>query len=255
LKVLGYLEGILSALETGDSAGDPLLGKLMSTLGKYREKYTAHFADPLNTDRTPRAALFFAALYHDVEKPATKSVDEAGRIRFFDHDVQGAATASKRGHAFNLSNDEIERIKKIIFNHMRFHYFTSQWLEKKQDPSRKAIYRFFRDAGKAGVDLVLLGLADLRGTRDDMLTDEYWSGALHLAGILLENYFERPEETVSPPRLVDGYDLMKELNLEPGRTLGQLLEAIREAQAMGEIQTREQAFDFARRELTRMETS
>ncbi|HUG34190.1 MAG TPA: DUF5678 domain-containing protein [Anaerolineales bacterium] len=255
LKVLGYLEGILAALETGESAGDPFLARLLLALGKYRDQVAAHLADPLNTDRTPRAVLFFAALYHDVEKPASKSMDEAGRIRFFDHDVQGTATASKRGHAFNLSNDEIERIKKIIFNHMRVHFFTSQWIEKKLEPSRKAIYRFFRDAGEAGVDLILLGLADLRGTRDHMLTEEHWSAALHVAGIFLENYYEKREETVSPPRLVDGHDLMKELNLEPGRTLGQLLEAIREAQAIGEVNTRGQAFEFARRELNRIETA
>lgn len=255
LKVLGYLEGILAALETGESAGDPFLARLLIALGKYRDRVAAHLADPLNTDRTPRAVLFFAALYHDVEKPASKSLDVAGRIRFFDHDVQGTATASKRGHAFNLSNEEIERIKKIIFNHMRVHFFISQWIEKKLEPSRKAIYRFFRDAGEAGVDLILLGLADLRGTRDHTLTEEHWSAALHVAGIFLENYYEKREETVSPPRLVDGHDLMKELNLEPGRTLGQLLEAIREAQAIGEVNTRGQAFEFARRELNRIETA
>ena len=255
LKVLGYLDGILAALDKGGITDDLFLAKLNSSLGKYRDRIAAHFGDSLNTDRTPRAALFFAALYHDVEKPATRSLDEAGRIRFFDHDVRGAQTAAKRGHAFNLSNDEIERIKKIIFNHMRFHFFTSQWIEKKQEPSRKAIYRFFRDAGEAGVDLIVLGLADLRGTRDDTLTAEPWLAALHVAEILLENYYEKREETISPPRLVDGHDLMKELHLEPGRTLGQLLEAIREAQAVGEVKTREQAFEFARRELERTEPS
>jgi putative nucleotidyltransferase with HDIG domain len=77
-------------------------------IGRFREQFAAHFSESLNTDRSVRAALFFAALYHDVEKPVTRSVDEAGRIRFFDHDVKGAEVASKRGHAFNLSNDEID---------------------------------------------------------------------------------------------------------------------------------------------------
>jgi hypothetical protein len=189
--------------------------------------------------------LFFAALYHDVEKPATRSVDETGRIRFFDHDVQGAQVASTRGHAFNLSNDEIGRIRKIIFNHMRFHFFTGLWIEKQQAPSRKAIYRFFRDSGEAGTDLILLGLADLRATHDHTLTEDRWAAALRIAGIFLENYMEKREEIVSPPRLLDGNDLITELGLEPGRIIGQLLEAIREAQAMGEVATREQAVQFA----------
>ena len=148
-----------------------------------------------------RALLFFAALYHDVSKPATKSIDETGRIRFFDHDQLGAKVAVERAHALNLSNYEIERLRIIIENHMRFHFFTSRMEGEKKDPSRKSIYRFFRDAGEGGVDLVLLGLADLRGTRAHTLTQENWSAALDVARILLENYWEKPQETVAPPRL------------------------------------------------------
>jgi len=170
LKVLGHLEAILAALESESGGDDPFLNALVSAVGKYRERFASHFTDSLNTDRSVRAALFLAALYHDVEKPATKTVEYTGRIRFFDHDVQGAKVASMRGHKFNLSNDEIQRVKKIIFNHMRFHFFTMQLEEKKKEPTRKSIYRFFRDAGEAGVDLILLGLADLRGTRDHTQT-------------------------------------------------------------------------------------
>jgi hypothetical protein len=119
-------------------------------------------------------------------------------------------------------------------------------LNDKQEPSRKSIYRFYRESGEAGVDLVLLGLADLRGTQGPMLTQTTWAAALDVARILLENYWERPEETVAPPRLLDGNDLMKELNLQPGRIIGQLLEAIREGQATGKIGTREEAFALAR---------
>jgi len=248
LSVLKHLEGILSVLTLGYSADDTndlLTGLLTLRIGRFREQFAAHFDESLNTDRSVRAALFFAALYHDVEKPATRSVDEAGRIRFFDHDVRGADVASKRGHAFNLSNDEVERIRTIIKNHMRFHFFTSRLEGDKREPSRKAIYRFFKDSGKAGIDLVLLGLADLRGTYGHTLTQEHWTIALDVARILLENYFERPEDTISPPRLLDGNELMKELNLEPGRIIGQLLEAIREGQATGKISNRGEALEFA----------
>jgi poly(A) polymerase len=154
-----------------------------------------------------------------------------------------------------LSNDEIERIRTVIKNHMRFHSFTGRLEGNKQGPSRKAIYRFFRDAGKAGIDLVLLGLADLRGTRGHALTQETWTAALDIARILLENYWEKPEETISPPRLLDGNDLMKALSLEPGPIVGQLLEAIREGQATGKIKVREQALEFAREELKRTEST
>ncbi len=129
---------------------------------------------------------------------------------------------------------------------MRIHFFGNRLLTEKQTPSRKAIYRFFRDTGKAGIDLILLGLADLRGTSANELTLETWTAYLDVARILLENYWERPEEVVAPPRLLDGHELMKELNLTPGPIIGQLLETIRENQAAGKIENREQALSFAR---------
>jgi hypothetical protein len=138
---------------------------------------------------------------------------------------------------------------------MRFHFFTSRLEGEQRAPSRKAIYRFFRDSGKAGVDLVLLGLADLRGTLGPALTQGTWAAALDVARILLENYWERPQETVAPPRLLNGHELMSELGLEPGRIVGQLLEEIREGQATGKVETREQALEFAREHLRKTENT
>jgi hypothetical protein len=182
-------------------------------------------------------------------------VESGWRIRFFDHDVKGAEVVEERVRAFNLSNDEVVRIKLMIQHHMRFHFFTSRLEGENKEPSRKAIYRFFRDAGKAGVDLVLLGLADLRGTQGSTLKQETWTAALDVARILLENYWEKPQETVAPPRLLNGNELMAELGLQPGRIVGQLLEAIREGQATGRIENREQALDFAREQLRNSETA
>jgi putative nucleotidyltransferase with HDIG domain len=258
LSVLGHLENILAALAPGynaDDTNDLFTGLLTLRIGRFREQFAKHLAESLNTDRSMRAALFFAALYHDVRKPATRTMEPGGRIRFFDHDVKGAEAAEERGRAFNLSNDEVERIKLIVQHHMRFHFFTSRLEGEEKEPSRKAIYRFFRDSGKAGVDLVLLGLADLRGTRGPALTQETWTAALDVARILLENYWEKPQETVAPPRLLNGHELMSELGLEPGRMVGQLLEAIREGQATGKVETREQALEFAREHLRKTENT
>jgi len=258
LSVLGHLGGIVAALAPGynaDETNDLFTGLLTLRIGRFRKQFAEHFAESLNTDRSVRSALFFAALYHDIEKPATKSIEVSGRIRFFDHDIQGAAVVEERARSFNLSNDEVQRIRAIVQHHMRFHFFTNRLESEKQEPSRKAIYRFFRDTGKAGVDLILLGLADLRGTQGSTLSQKTWTAALDIARILLENYWEKPQETVTPPRLVDGNDLMSELGLEPGRVIGQLLEAIREGQAMGKITNREQALDIARVYLKNLENS
>src|SRR6266508_3214246 len=154
LSVLGHLENILAALApayNADNTNDLFTGLLTLRIGRFREQFAEHFAESLNTDRSVRAALFFAALYHDVEKPSTKSVDQAGQSHFYGHDAKGAETAAKRARAFNLSNDEVERIHKIIFHHMRFLSFTMRMEQENDGPSRKAVYRFFRDTGEAGV--------------------------------------------------------------------------------------------------------
>ena len=101
-------------------------------------------------------------------------------------------------------------------------------------------------AGEAGVDLILLGLADLKGTRGPNLTQETWTAAIDVARIFLENFWEKPEETVAPLRLVDGHDIIKEYNIPEGPVIGKLLEAIREAQATGKVITREEAISFGR---------
>lgn len=256
LSALGYLEVILATLtsrDTTDDSQDVFSERLRLILGQFFEQFTKHFAESLNADRSVRAALFFAALYHDNQKPATKTVEYTGRIRFFDHDVRGAVVAEERGRVLHLSNDEVERIGLIVRHHMRFHFFTSRLEGEKKEPSRKAIYRFFRDSGEAGVDLVLLGLADVRGTQGPALTLETWTAALEIARILLENYWEKPQEVIDPPRLLNGNELMSELGLEQGRVVGQLLEAIREGQATGNIQNREQALEFARDYLKKSE--
>jgi tRNA nucleotidyltransferase/poly(A) polymerase len=258
LSVLGHLETILAALApayNADDTNDLFTGLLTLRIGRFRDQFTGHFATSLNTDRSVRAALFFAALYHDVQKPATRTVELGERIRFFDHDVRGAEVVAERGRAFNLSNDELERIKLIVHHHMRFHFFTSRLEGEKKGPSRKAIYRFFRDAGEAGVDLVLLGLADLRGTQGSGLRQETWTAALDVARILLENYWEKPQEAVAPPRLLNGNELMSALGLQPGRIVGQLLEEIREGQATGKVESREQALALAQDYLKKSEIS
>lgn len=197
LAVLDHLDQIISGLRVGydaEKTNDMFTGLLGLRLGRYREQIAKHFVDTLNVDRSHRSLLFFTALYHDVCKPQTKTINKSGRIRFFDHDMQGAEVAADRARAFNLSNDEIERIHIIIKNHMRIHFFTDRMVTDKQTPSRKAIYRFFRDSGKAGIDLILLALADLRATRANELTIETWTAYLDVARILLENYWERPKK-------------------------------------------------------------
>lgn len=247
LSIIKYLEEILNTLvgaEKPISKPDTYIELLDSRLGPYRSQFTAHFATFLNADRSLRALLIFAALYHDVAKPICKTTDENARVHFRGHDKQGAEIAAERANALHLSNDEIKRLQLIINHHMHVKFHSIR-LEKEGKPlSRKAIYRFFRDTGVAGVDLMLLGLADTRATYGNKLYEDIWSATLDTCKTFLENYWDKPNETVSPPRLVDGNEVIIEYDLKPGPRVGELLEAIREAQAIGEIKTRAEAIAF-----------
>jgi len=246
LAVAGRLEMVLAALAPiydPETASDLFNGLMVLQLGRFRQQLGEVLAAPLTADRTQRSLLFLSALYHDVGKPQAGKLDEEGRLRFWDHDQQGAEVAAARGRLLALSNDEIQRLEVVIRNHMRILFHTNRLVKAGKSPSRRAVYRFYRDTGAAGVDVCLLALADLRATYEETLTQETWAACLEVVRILLENWFEKPAEAVAPPPLLDGDDLMRELNLPPGRHIGDLLELIREAQAMGEVSTAGQALE------------
>jgi hypothetical protein len=117
-------------------------------------------------------------------------------------------------------------------------------------PSARAIYKYFRDTGAAGVEIVLLSLADyLAKFGGSPPPQEEWAGHLAACARLLEAYFEKHAAQVAPPALLNGDDLMREFGLTPGPALGALLEAVREAQAAGEVTDRPSALEFVRRNL------
>ena len=249
LSVLNHLEELLVALAPAynpAAAEDLLNGLLVLRIGRYRQQIGEALSVHITADRSLRSLLFMAALYHDVAKPQSKKVDEAGQWHFWEHDQQGAEILERRARALALSNDEILRLGIIVRNHMRIHFHTNRLVRDGKPPSRRAIYRFFRDTGQAGVDVCILTLADLRATYEQTLPQETWAAALDIVRTLLEAWYEKKEEQVNPPILLDGNDIMQELALQPGPLIGKLLEAVREAQAVGDVSTREQAMDLAR---------
>ncbi len=252
LAVVKYLESTLAALDRKydpEAAGDWHNGLLVLRLGRYREELAQHLAAELIPGRSLRSLLFLAAVYHDAAKPAAKTMGEDGLLRFYGHDEMGAEVAARRARALMLSNDEVDRLENIVRGHMRIHFFTNRLLSEGQPPSRRAVYRFFRQNREAGVDICLLTLADLRATYEQTLPQKTWTACLDVVRMLLEAWYEKREEAVSPPALLDGNELMKELDLKPGPQVGRLIEAIREAQAAGEVSSREEALSLARKRL------
>lgn len=247
LAVVKHLDELLTLLGNEfdpDDAGNLTKSVAVLQLGRFRQKINSHLKTFLNPERTLPSLLLLAALYHDAGKPATAQVEEqGGRIRNFGHEELGARWMEARGRALYLSNEEIERLVVVVRHHMRIHLLA----QPGTPPSRRAIYRFFKDTGEAGIDICLFSLADLLGTYAHTLPVEIWNGELEIIRTLMEAWWEKPGETVRPLPLVNGKDLMTELKLSPGPLIGRLLEAIREAQAAGQIQTREEALELAAR--------
>jgi putative nucleotidyltransferase with HDIG domain len=240
LDVLRNLEALLKALDIihdPDQAGSLMMGLVALRLGRYREQLQAHLNTIYTPERTLRALLYLAALYHDVGKPQTRTEDGNGRIRFIEHERVGASLADARAQALPLSNEEADRIKTIVNHHLRPILLSNE----EQPPSRRAVYRFFRDCGAAGVDICLVSMADVLATYGAALPQATWERHLDTVRVLLEGWWEYPEERIFPPQLLDGHDIIKELNLQPGALIGQLLEMVREAQAEGRVGDRDSA--------------
>jgi putative nucleotidyltransferase with HDIG domain len=246
LDILQKLDTVIDVLgpeHDPEAAAGFHMGLMVLRLGRFRDHFYAHLKAALNPNRSHRSLLFMAALYHDAGKPMTKSVDADGRIHFYEHEDVGAKLVSSRARRLHLSNAEVERLHTIVKHHMR-----PLWLAQTGNPpSDRAIYRFFRDTREAGVDICLLSLADTLATYGPTLPQDTWANHLEVIRSLLEAWWEKPGESVSPPPLLTGHDLIEKLGMKPGPKIGEILEAVREAQVANKVHTRSDALRFAKK--------
>jgi poly(A) polymerase len=215
-------------------------------LEPFADELHAHLDRIVAEGRTRLTLLKLAALLHDTGKPSARSVEQDGRIRFFGHERNGAQIAVEVMRRLRFSAKETQLVGTMVQHHMR-----PGWLLQSAPVTRRAVYRFFRDTGDAGVEVILLALADQLATRGQILDRDHWRDYLILAAGMLDHYFRRPSESVSPPTLISGSEVMAVLGLSPGPRIGELLEAVREAQAEGTVRTEEDAMAFLRSEAKR----
>jgi poly(A) polymerase len=132
-------------------------------------------------------------------------------------------------------------VSMMVEHHLR----PGQLARESELPTPRAIYRYFRDTDEVGIDTIFLNLADHLAARGPMMEFESWREHAEAMTFVLEERFSE-ESVVSPPKLISGHDLIDNFGMTPGPRVGELLEAVREAQAAGEIVTREEALDFVR---------
>jgi poly(A) polymerase len=206
-----------------------------------------YFEEEIGGGMNRGSLLKLAALLHDVAKPQTKTVEQNGRARFLGHTKEGARIAGYILQRLRFSTREIRMIQKMIENHLRLWQMSNEGLL----PTRRAIYRYFRDTGDVSTDIAFLTLADYLATYGPNLDLKDWKQCTQLIEYVLSQR-DKEESIVAPPKLIDGHDLINIFNMEPGRQIGELLEMVREAQASGEITIREDALTFVQAQLARV---
>jgi len=247
LAVVDRLAAIVHLLSepSAAEAANAQLGLIAFALARYRSQLAEHVAGQWAGQRAHRALLVLAGFLHDIGKPESarsRASRDPDSPAFPRHEQIGAAIAERRAVALRLSNEETARLTAIVRHHMR-----PLWLFGSGPVSKRAVHRFWRDTGPAGIDVCLLAMADYLATYGLTLDTRDWAHYLDHIRRLLEGYFDHYDTEVAPPALVTGRDLLHHLHLEPGPLVGEMIEKITEAQVEGHVTNKEEALDWARR--------
>ena len=182
----------------------------------------------------------FGGLMHDIGKPKTLRIEE-GKIKFHGHEREGSNMLEEVAGRLRLSNVEIAVLKRMIAFHLRPGYLADNPIL-----TRRAKFRFFRDTAAEAVSVLLISLADQRATKGALTTQESRRRHESVVRRLIKEYFTKEKEK-EPIRLINGDDLISRFKLEPSPLIGKILSEIEEAQAIGKIKTKKQAFEIALR--------
>ena len=161
--------------------------------------------------KTQDPIVRIATLLHDIGKPQTFKKLESGTITFYNHETVGARMIKHISQRLRFSKKQSDKLWKLV----RYHQFTVD--ENQTDTS---IRRFIRKVTPEYVEDML----DLR------VGDRLGGGATETSW-RLEEFKKRLVEVQKQPfsindLKVDGNDVMKELKIKPGPTVGQILKNI-----------------------------
>lgn len=171
--------------------------------------------------------LRFAALVHDIAKPNTRKIDPKKGYTFHGHDAIGERMLNKVGKRMKLSNSLKEYLKKLTLLHLR------PIALAKKEISDSAIRRLMVAAGDDVSDLLTLCRADIT-TKNPNKIKKYLSNFERVESKMSDvSERDKMKAFQSPVR---GKEIMKILNLEPGKTVGKIKSEIEEAILDGKIE-------------------
>jgi poly(A) polymerase len=199
-------------------------------------------AEPLADEITRGTALRFGALLHDVGKPATRGERE-GYVTFIGHDRDGVEIVGALCRRLRASRALTSHLQALTLHHLRLGFLVH---EAPLPPRR--IHEYLRATEPVAVDVTLLTVADRLSARGagPFATEEAIAAHLELAREMLAAALDWRRD--GPPKpLLPGDELAAALGIDEGPELGELLAEIEAAQYAGEVASREQAIELARR--------
>ncbi|MGD9622102.1 MAG: CCA tRNA nucleotidyltransferase [Mycolicibacterium sp.] len=167
----------------------------------------------------PDLVLRWAALLHDIGKPATRKHEPGGGVSFHHHEVVGAKMVRKRMRALRYSKQMIDDVSQLVYLHLRFHgYGDGRWTDS-------AVRRYVADAGPLLERLHKLVRADCttrNKRRAARLQANYDDLEHRIEALAAKEDLER----VRPD--LDGNEIMRILDIPAGPLVGQAWKHLKE---------------------------
>jgi poly(A) polymerase len=216
-----------------------LLMRRPMLFGEFSDEILTYLSEEPVKGRSRASLLKLAAIFHDSGKPACRSVDPDGRVRFFGHEKKSRIIFETCAVGLKLAKREINPLAEWIGGHMRSMVILAEPV------SRRALNRLHKHFDRDIIGLYLLFLADIRATRGPARESEAEEKAF--SGVLagLTAYFASSKTPKVP--LLRGRDLIDVFGLTPGPYFGTLLQSVEDLYEEGDIATREEAIDAVRR--------
>lgn len=185
--------------------------------------------------------LKLAGFLHDIGKFSTWTIEDSGRHRFIKHDDVGAKMVVPLLRELKFSKKQIEYISCMIKNHI----YPSNVIAAPV-LNEKVMMRYLRKMGENVVDNIILAKADRLSARGVDITEEIVNANLNGLNKLLQFYLDKKDTLKPLPKLLDGQEIMKILNIKPSPKLGEVIDALKEAQLNGDVLTHDDAVKFVK---------